>query len=89
MEIGAIPVFAFFLDLESKMDELVEIVFLISVDIKNVRLIWTGPITVSLNHAAQEFVFVIVLTTKGLFFVFIIKELVFLAIELFGDMSFN
>ncbi len=50
-----VPVFAFTPVDGGKVDELVEDVFLILVDIKNVMLIGTGQITEGLNHVTQEF----------------------------------
>ncbi len=70
------------------MDELVDEKILILVDIKNVRLIWTGQFVVNLNHAEQEFILFGILTTKCLFIVFGIKELKFQAIK-FGNMLVN
>ncbi len=67
------------------MDELVEDVFLLLVDIKNVRLIWIGQIAVCLNHATQKVMAIGVLLAKCLLFAFIIKEFEFQAIK-FGNM---
>ncbi len=82
----AVPAFAFIPVDGGKVDELIEEVFLILVDIKNVRLIWTGEIVVGLNHAMQK-----VMATDLLakvFFAFVVKELKFQVIK-FGYMMFN
>ncbi len=54
MAIVTVSVFAFIPVDRGKVDELFEDVFLISNDIKNVRLIRTGQIAVGLNHAVQD-----------------------------------
>ncbi len=65
----------------SKVDQLIEEVLLISSDTKDVRLIQTGQITVSLDHAMQKIMMFIVIFIERLFFVFIIEELKYQRIE--------
>ncbi len=65
----------------SKVDQLIEEVLLISSDTKDVRLIQTGQITVSLDHAMQKIMMFIVTFIEGLFFVFIMEELKYQRIE--------
>ncbi len=76
-----IPVFMFF-PFGSRAKKLVDDVFLILVDIKDIRFIGTGQLIMSLNHATQIVTTSIDILIQGLFFVFIIKELKIQTIEM-------
>ncbi len=61
-DLACLPIF------EGKVNELIEDVFLLVIDIKNVRLIQTGQIAIGLRHAKQKMKAVNILCVELLLF---------------------